>query len=132
LAQESEHAASGKGLQNVTELNGDASLLRTYRDVIPADLILLCGIFGNISNEDIQNIINSLAQLSKQGTRVIWTRNLRNPDIVPAIRDLFSTNDFREVDFRTTSDGSYAIGIYELKGLPQRLNDDARLFTFVK
>ncbi|MNQ86568.1 hypothetical protein D3C85_1017660 [compost metagenome] len=131
LARESERTASDKGLQNVTVVNGDASLLRIYSDVIPADLILLCGIFGNITNEDILNTIESLAQLSKQGTRVVWTRNLRHPEVVPMIRHSFIANDFKEVDYRTTSDDLYAIGIYEFQGLPQRLND-ARLFKFVK
>lgn len=132
LARESERTASDKGLQNVTVMNGDASSLRTYKNVTPADLILLCGIFGNISNDDIRNTIESLAQLSKQGTRVVWTRHLRSPEVVPMIRHSFIANDFKEVDYKTTSDDSYAIGIYEFYGLPQRLNDDIRLFTFTK
>ncbi|MNR04651.1 hypothetical protein D3C85_1206300 [compost metagenome] len=132
LVQECKHTVSDRGLQNVTVVKGDASLLRTYRDVIPADLILLCGIFGNIANEDILNTIESLAQLSKQGTRVVWTRNLRDPKVVPMIRHSFTANDFKEVDYRTTSDDSYAIGIYEFYGLSQRLKDDIQLFTFIK
>jgi ubiquinone/menaquinone biosynthesis C-methylase UbiE len=132
LAQESERTASDRGLRNVTVVNGDASSLRIYKNVIPADLILLCGIFGNISNEDIRNIIESLAQLSKRGTRVIWTRNLRNPDVVPIIRDSFITNNFKEVDYKITADGSYAIGTCEFHGLSQQLSDDAQLFTFIK
>ena len=33
---------------------GDASTTSAYRGAVPADLVLACGIFGNVSDEDIQ------------------------------------------------------------------------------
>ena len=132
LAKESERIASEKDLQNVTVINGDASLLSTYEEVPRADLILLCGVFGNISSDDICHTIETLPQLSKQGTRVIWTHHLRQPEAVPAIQNLFITNEFSEVDLKATDDQSYAIATYEFRGSPKYLDGNTRLFTFIK
>jgi hypothetical protein len=46
----------------------------------PADLILLCGVFGNISQGDIANTINHLPQLSAEHATVIWTRHRHPPE----------------------------------------------------
>jgi hypothetical protein len=132
LAEESRHTANENGLRNVTVINADASLLSTYASVSRADLILLCGVFGNISNDDIRNTIEALPQLAKQGTKVIWTRHLRQPEAVPVIQNLFITNGFSEVGFRTTDDQSYAIATYEFHGSPEPLENNAKLFTFIK
>ena len=132
LANESGHTASEKNLQNVTVVNGDASLLSIYKDVSRADLILLCGVFGNISNDDIQNTIEALPQISKQGAKVIWTRHLRQPEVMPTIQDLFRTSGFIEVNIKTTDDQSYVIATYEFKGSPMPLKNDTRLFAFIK
>lgn len=132
LAEKSEHTASEVSLQNVTVINGDASLLSTYEDIPRADLILLCGVFGNISDDDIQNTIEALPQLCKQGTKVIWTRHLRQAEAVPVIRSLFITNGFSEVDFKTTEDQSYVVATYEFQESPAQLEGNTRLFTFIK
>ena len=132
LATSSEKAASNANIQNVTVYTGDASVLATYRNVAAADLILLCGIFGNISNEDIEKTIKSLAQLSKQGTRVIWTRHLRQPSVVPEIRNYFINHNFKELDYKTTADQSYAVVTCEFHGSPQPLNHKTKMFTFIK
>jgi hypothetical protein len=132
LAEESKNTANEKGLPNVAVINGDASALRTYVSVPRADLILLCGVFGNISSADIQNTIETLPQLSKQGTKVIWTRHLRQPETIPIIQNLFIANNFSKVDFKTTDDRSYVIATYEFHGSPEPPESNTRLFTFIK
>lgn len=132
LAKESRERASDKGLRNVIVFNGDASFLNVYKNIPPADLLLLCGVFGNISDTDIRTTIELLPQLSKKGTKIIWTRHLRQPHAVRIIQNLFIASNFSEIDFKITDDRSYAIATYEFVGSPKPLNEDAQLFTFIK
>ena len=132
LVEESRHTVNGKNLPNITVVNGDASLLHTYENIPRADLLLLCGVFGNISRDDVQSTIEALPQLSKHGTKVIWTRHLRQKEEVPAIQSLFIANGFSEVALKTTDDQSYAVATHEFKGSPEPLKNNTKLFTFIK
>ena len=57
----------------------DAGLLANYADGVPADLVLLAGVFGNISDRDIRRTIEALPQLCATGATVLWTRSRREP-----------------------------------------------------
>ncbi len=46
VAQEAARAA---GLDQVQVVTADASLTDHYRNMVPADIVLACGVFGNIS-----------------------------------------------------------------------------------
>lgn len=119
-------------LKNIEVAQGDASLISAYKNVTPANLILLCGVFGNINNDAIENTIANLSQLSVNGTRIIWTRNLRSPNMTPKIRELFLKNDFREISFDVTQDASYGVGIHEYIGQTKNLSETMKLFEFIK
>jgi len=132
LATEAIKTSDEHGLNNVTVVIDDASLPRVYRDVVPADLILLCGVFGNISKEDVEHIIRTLPQFSKKETTVIWTQNLRKPELVTTTRELFHAFNFDEISFKTTDDSSYGVGVHSYAGKTKELNIDNKLFTFIK
>jgi hypothetical protein len=61
-------------------VTGDASLVDQYQDLAPADLLLVCGVFGNISDADIERTIDACGQLCKTGDTVIWTRHRAEPE----------------------------------------------------
>ena len=46
--------AGQAGLPRVEVRQADAAQVANYADALPADVLLLCGIFGNVSDEDIQ------------------------------------------------------------------------------
>ncbi|HXP20260.1 MAG TPA: hypothetical protein VN840_11505 [Streptosporangiaceae bacterium] len=48
-----DHAAAA-GLSQVQVRQADASLAGSFADALPADILLLCGIFGNVSSADIK------------------------------------------------------------------------------
>ncbi|MFI6725259.1 class I SAM-dependent methyltransferase [Streptomyces atratus] len=73
-------------LDQVEVVTGDASLIDQYRDMTPADLVLVCGVFGNITDSDIEGTIGACNQLCKTGGTVIWTRNRAAPR--PSAHDL--------------------------------------------
>lgn len=46
--------------ERVRIVEGDASLSELYAEQVPADVVLVCGVFGNISNGDIAATIDAL------------------------------------------------------------------------
>lgn len=45
-----EERAQAAGLHQVDVVTADASLTDHYRGMVPADLVLVCGVFGNITD----------------------------------------------------------------------------------
>ena len=92
-------AAAARGLTQVEVRVADASLVASFADVLPADVLLLCGIFGNISDRDIERTAQAAPALCRAGATVIWTRNRRPPDLTPQLRAWFTRSGFEEVAF---------------------------------
>ena len=67
-------AARAAGLPDVEVLAGDASLTDHYAPLVPADLVLVCGVLGNLVDADVERTIDHLAQLCRPGGTVVWTR----------------------------------------------------------
>jgi SAM-dependent methyltransferase len=107
---------------------GDPSV---YADLPHADLVLLCGVLGNVSDADVEHTIASLPALCAPGARVIWTRTRREPDLTPSVRNWLAGNGFREVDFVPIPDSSAAVGVHDLTADPPGRLGPGRLFTFV-
>ena len=113
-------------------VEGDAGSSTSYTGLTPADLVLLCGVFGNISDEDVQRTIEALPELCSTGATVAWTRSRREPDLTPAIREWFSHNDFHELAFHAPQDVLFTVGVHRFAGTPRPLQPGQRLFTFVR
>lgn len=123
----------------VTVLEGDASRVALYADHVPADLVLVCGVFGNISDEDIHGVVRALPALTAPGADVIWTRHRRPPDLTPTIRRWFGDAGFTEVSFEGPEGFVLSVGHHRRRadgpagsGRPMLLLEpDAKLFEFV-
>lgn len=50
-------AAEAAGLDQVDVVTGDATLTDQYHGMAPADIVMLCGIFGNIAEDDIKRAV---------------------------------------------------------------------------
>jgi hypothetical protein len=124
-----QHAAAAAGLDAVDAVAADASLTDAYVGAAPADVILLCGVLGNISEPDIVNTIEQLGQLCAAGASVIWTRHRRPPDLVPSIRATFERCGFDELAFAEAP--PFGVGVNRLLVAPQPLQPGARLFDFI-
>ena len=109
---------------------GDASDPKLFADMAPADVLLLVGIFGNITDTDVERVISSVPTICKQGATVIWTRHRRDPDLTPKIAHWFATAGCVSSTFRSPGRGSYAVGSERCEhATPLALLPD-RLFTF--
>jgi hypothetical protein len=76
--------------RRIEVVTGDAGAPAALAGATPADLLLLCGIFGNISNADIASLIGAVPLLLAPGGSVLWTRHRSAPDATPRIRALFA------------------------------------------
>ena len=110
----------------------DAARSNVYQHSVPADLILLCGIFGNVSDADVQATIEATPQLCAPGAEVIWTRHRSDPDLTPSIRAWFAAAGFEEVAFTAPDSGRWSVGVHQLVAEPRPLIRDAHWFTFFR
>lgn len=109
----------------------DASVTDAYVGAVPADLILICGVFGNIVDDDVFRTIEHLPELSAERARVIWTRGRFEPDLTPAIRRRFTDGGFSEVAFIPIAGTTMSVGVHQLASPPRPMRASMRLFTFL-
>jgi hypothetical protein len=126
LARRAAHTA---GLDGVEVIATDASITDAYAGAVPADLILLCGVLGNISAADIANTIRQLPRLCAPGAAVIWTRHRHPPDLAPYIRETFEQAGFEELTFEDSP--PFGVGANRLITSPQPFQEGVRLFEFI-
>ena len=112
-------------------LTADAGTTEAYDDAVPVDLLLLCGIFGNVSDEDIERTVGAVPSLLAPGGTVIWTRHRRAPDITPRIRAWFASTGVAETAFVAAPGEGWSVGAGVLQAPSTPLNGTRRLFAFV-
>jgi SAM-dependent methyltransferase len=122
-------AAARAGLGRVEVREADAAALDEYAALVPADLVLLCGIFGNVTPADIARTVAHAPQLTATGGMVIWTRHRDDPDLVPRICDWFVDAGFAQIWVSAKDDG-YGVGVHRHTGAPPPLERGVRLFSF--
>ena len=91
--------ASRAGLADVEVRQADAGVAANYADMLPADVLLLCGIFGNVSDDDVRRSVLAATAMCVPGATVIWTRHRIPPDLTPQLRTWFAEAGFAEVAF---------------------------------
>ena len=123
-------AAQAAGLPGVEVLRADAGITDACAGAVPAQIVVACGIFGNITDRDIKATVSALPSLCAPGALVLWTRHRRPPDLTPAIRTWLGEAGFREEAFDTSDDGFMSVGAHRLAGEPAALALGQRLFTF--
>ncbi|TQM80487.1 putative methyltransferase [Saccharothrix saharensis] len=123
-------AARAAGLPGVEVLTADASLTDHYRDLVPADLVLVCGVFGNITDSDVERTVDHCAALCRTGGTVIWTRHRGAPDLVPSICAWFEERGF-ERRWLSDPDTGYGVGVHRFRAEPRPLTPGARMFAFI-
>lgn len=120
-------AAAPPGIEVV---QGDAGSTAAAAGAVPVDLLLLCGIFGNISDEDVEGVAATVPSLLAPGGTVIWTRSTREPDLTPRVREWFAATGVRGTAFVAGPRPGWSVGAGVLDGPTQPLADQ-RLFTFL-
>ena len=124
-------AVDDAALRNVTVVRADAGDRAAYVGAVPADLVLMAGVFGNISDVDVHATISALPELCAAGATVIWTRTRRAPDLTPAVRRWLAAAGFVEQAFHAPADALFSVGVHRFLGVPRPLTPRGRLFRFL-
>jgi hypothetical protein len=123
----------GAGLTGVEVVRADAASTSAYERLVQADLLLVCGVFGNITDADIRTTVGALSSLCAPRATVIWTRYPRDPDLLPAVDGWFRDAGFELVSLKRGPDGrQFGVGVHRLTALPQPYRRGVRLFTFLE
>lgn len=78
---------------------GDAGSPAVWADSLPVDVLLLCGIFGNIPDRDVEQTVRAAPLLCRPGASVLWTRHTGEPDLTAAIRGWVAAAGMTETAF---------------------------------
>jgi hypothetical protein len=123
-------SVAASDLRGITVTCADAGLADSYLEAVPADLLIMCGVFGNMDDDAVRRLIDALPQLCRPGATVIWTRHRRPPDLTGRIRRWLQGVGFEEVSYAAPADQLYSVGRHRLVAEPQELTTGARWFEF--
>jgi len=123
--------AKDERLAGVEVVESDAGRTDAYAGAVPADLVLACGVFGNITDEDIHRTISILPQFCRPGATVVWTRNRRPPDITADVCRWFEKHGFDYVWASAPHETGYGVGVHQYVGPPVQFRAGQRMFSFV-
>ena len=125
-------AIAEEGLADVEVVEADAGRLAVYEGLVPADIVLLCGVFGNVPERDIFGTVDVLPQLVTEGGRVVWTRTRREPDLTPRIRRYLLERSFAEESFVAPQGELWSVGLNRYDGDAKPLRPSMRMFEFTR
>jgi hypothetical protein len=131
LALRARRGCEALGLADLEVVVGDAGHTRAYAGAVPVDLVLACGVFGNISDADVETTVRALPSMCAAGATVIWTRHRRPPDLTVSIRRWLGESGFEEVAFDPVPDSPGSVGVARYADEPRSLADQ-QLFTFTR
>jgi hypothetical protein len=120
-------AAAPPGIEVVEADAGDTS---SVAGAVPADLVLLCGIFGNVPDGDVERTCRLAPMLCAPGATVIWTRHTSPPDLNASIRRWLAEAGFGDIRFVRPGGTSAGVGVARLVGDPLPFEPGVRLFSF--
>jgi hypothetical protein len=107
----------------------DASMTDVYTDAVPAEVVVACGIFGNIADDDIRQTVNELPHLCATSATVVWTRFPREDGLLDRIDGWFIDAGFDTIAVDVGS--GFGVGAHRLVREPRPIRPGVRLFTFL-
>ena len=139
LADGARASAAALGLGHVEVRTDDAGTTSCCAGAVPADVLMACGIFGNVTDADVERTVATLPSLLAPGGHVIWTRGCRVPhdpteldgDPSETVRQLFADVGFAEVAFVRPDDASYRVGVHRWPGPDVPYRSGVPMFSFV-
>lgn len=133
LVDAARNAASAAGLGNVRVRRADAGLPASFTDVLPVDLLLLCGIFGNVGEQDIRRTLGAVPAILRPRGLVIWTRGgFGEEDLRPSVRRWVAEAGLEELAYDGEPEEPHGVGLARWVGPPAAAVLPERLFTFLR
>jgi hypothetical protein len=140
LADAARASAASLGLHGVEVRTADAGTTSCGEGAVPADVVMACGIFGNITDEQVARTISTQPSLLAPGGHVVWTRGRRVPgdptklagDPSETVRGLFADEGFEEIAFVQPDDASFRVGVARWPHPGAPFEPGVRMFSFVE
>jgi hypothetical protein len=120
------------GLAGIEVVEGDAGRSDAYLGAAPADLVLACGVFGNIADADIRATARFLPALCAPGAWVLWTRGPREDGVIECIQGWFADAGFEPMALVVPEGIHFGVGACRFTGTTAPLVAGRRLFTFTR
>jgi SAM-dependent methyltransferase len=119
--------------EQVTFLNTDATDYATYKDILPSDIVLVCGVWGHVPPDERLQLVQALGKFCKPGGVVIWSRGIgRGRARFTDLQALFEHNQFERVRESFTDDGKWAVCTHRYMGRPTVIPTTGRIFNFTR
>lgn len=124
-------AAADAGVAGSVEIRtADAGDPAAWADAVPADIVLLVGILGNITPEDLAGLLAAAPALCAPRATLVWTRGRRAGDRNGEVRARLADAGFAERAYDVLDEDSLpAVGAARYDGPPVPL-PTGRLFSF--
>lgn len=119
----------GAGLSGLTVVAADAGSTDAYRDMAPADLVLACGVFGSLTDEDVDRTVGLLPTLLAPDGQVVWTAHRRAPGLWDTVLGSFARHGFRE-EWTNERAERFGVGRHRLVGAAHDFEPGRRMFSF--
>ena len=110
---------------DVEVVAADAGCSETYVGLatVPADVVLLMGVLGNVSDVDVAATVAAMPRLCASGATLVWSRGRSlegADDFVTPVRKAFSVAGFAEVCIRSfdVNADRTALGVVRFDGPP--------------
>lgn len=133
LAATARAAAASAGLEHVDVRTTDAGTTDAYAGAVPADVVLLVGIFGNITDADVERTVAASPQLCAPGAVLVWSRGLDRYDLNPSIRRWFAAAGFAEIGYAVHEGRDRtSAGAMRYAGPAVPFEPGRALFTFIR
>jgi hypothetical protein len=137
LVERARNAAAGLAA-DVQVVPADAGSSETYVGLatVPADVVLLVGVLGNLSDADVATTVAAMPRLCASRATLLWSRGRSlegDDDFVTPVREAFSAAGFAELSLQSfdVEDDRTALGVVRYDGPPVRLGPPETWFTFV-
>ena len=124
--------ADALGLANVTFACADAGDTSAFAAGVPADIVLACGVFGNVTDGDIARTAATIPSLCAASALVLWTRGAEpDRDVIAHVRDAFAGAGFEELALHAEGEETFRVGMCRLTAEPAPYRQGVRMFSFV-
>lgn len=126
--EEARRRIEAANLEGIEVRQGDAGFTDAYEGATPAHIVLLCGVFGSLTDDDIDSTIATMPQLCSEQGQVIWTAHRAAPGLFEHASAAFHRHGFVQV--WTDPADPFGVARHQLVARARDLQVGQRIFNF--
>lgn len=126
--EEARKQISAAGLCRVEVVCGDAGVSDAYLSVAPAQIVLLCGVFGSLTDADVESTVAAASRMCAARGQVVWTAHRDAPGLFQAAEAAFHRHGFAQL--WTDPDDRFGVARHQHVDEPGALEPGQRFFSF--